>query len=99
MKINIEITEYSSHEELSSKDQELIAIAISQLKTSHSPYSNFSVGASVRLENDKTWGGSNQENSSYPGYKNNKIKIGQCWLLSSTQAPDNKNCLLGLAIR
>lgn len=66
MKINIEITEYSSHEELSSKDQELIAIAISQLKTSHSPYSNFSVGASVRLENDKTWGGSNQENSSYP---------------------------------
>jgi len=66
MNINIKITEYSSHKELSSKDQELVAIAISQLKTSHSPYSNFSVGASVRLENDVIWGGSNQENSSYP---------------------------------
>tara|TARA_B100000767_G_C19757305_1_gene533538 strand:+ start:1309 stop:1779 length:471 start_codon:yes stop_codon:yes gene_type:complete len=66
MNINIEITEHSSHEELSSKDQELVTIAINQLKTSHSPYSSFSVGASVRLENDDTWGGSNQENSSYP---------------------------------
>tara|TARA_Y100000389_G_C17413084_1_gene492082 strand:+ start:189 stop:659 length:471 start_codon:yes stop_codon:yes gene_type:complete len=66
MKITIEAKEYSSHEELSKKDQDLISFAIKHLDNSHSPYSNFKVGAAVRLENGKIWGGSNQENSSFP---------------------------------
>ena len=66
MKITIESSEYSSHKELSEKDQDLISFAIKHLNTSHSPYSNFKVGAALRLENGKIWGGSNQENSSFP---------------------------------
>ena len=66
MKITIESNEYSSHKDLSEKDQDLISFAIKHLNTSHSPYSNFKVGAAVRLQNGKICGGSNQENSSFP---------------------------------
>ncbi len=84
MNINIELTEHSSHEELSLKDQGLIALAINQLQTSHSPYSNFRVGAAVSLENGDSWGGSNQENSSYPvGICAERVALS----VASTQSP------------
>ena len=34
-------------------------------KTSYSPYSNFKVGAAVRMSNGKVFTGSNQENAAY----------------------------------
>lgn len=56
---------YSSIKELSKKDQALLALAKKSLKDSYSPYSNFKVGAAIRLKNGKLLGGSNQENAAY----------------------------------
>jgi len=52
--------------ELSKKDQQLLNKAKKALDNSYSPYSNFQVGAAVRLKNGKTFSGSNQENAAYP---------------------------------
>ncbi len=52
--------------ELEEAGQKLLALAKKSLKHSHSPYSNFKVGAAVLLENGKMLGGSNQENAAYP---------------------------------
>ncbi len=55
-----------SMESLSMDDQELIKEAIEQLDIAYAPYSDFNVGASVRLSNGASFQGSNQENASYP---------------------------------
>ena len=57
---------YSNSEELSAEDRELLYKAIDQLDTAYAPYSNFHVGASVRLTTDEIFVGSNQENASFP---------------------------------
>lgn len=49
---------------------EIEAAAIKAAKGAYSPYSNFSVGAAVRLSNNEIVAASNQENASYP--------LGQC---------------------
>lgn len=59
-------TEYSSIDELSKEDSRLVNLAIEAQKGSYSPYSNFSVGAAVLLENGEIIQGSNQENGAYP---------------------------------
>jgi len=59
-------TEYSSIDELSKEDSRLVNLAIEAQKGSYSPYSNFSVGAVVLLENGEIIQGSNQENGAYP---------------------------------
>jgi len=59
-------TEYSSIDELSKEDSRLVSLAIEAQKGSYSPYSNFSVGAAVLLENGEIIQGSNQENGAYP---------------------------------
>ena len=46
-------------------DTELIELAKNATKTSYSPYSNFKVGAAVRMANGKVFTGSNQENAAY----------------------------------
>ncbi|MBK7007357.1 MAG: cytidine deaminase [Saprospiraceae bacterium] len=51
---------------LSEGDQNAIQEAIRQLDLSYSPYSGFSVGAGIELEDGSIIGGSNQENASYP---------------------------------
>jgi len=53
-------------EELPPKEKELLALAKKALDNSHSPYSNFKVGAAVLLENGATLGSSNYENAAYP---------------------------------
>lgn len=53
-------------EELSATDKALVTAAKSACSTSYSPYSHFSVGAAVALENGEIICGSNQENASYP---------------------------------
>ena len=57
---------FDSWEELSIKDKELIAKAYSICEKAYAPYSKFSVGASVLLENGEVILGNNQENIAYP---------------------------------
>lgn len=64
--LTITYEEYSSFDELNAPDQELCNEAIKAMATSHSPYSQFRVGAAVKLQSGKIVYGSNQENVAYP---------------------------------
>ena len=52
--------------ELDDAERDLIEKAKQATFRSYAPYSNFSVGAALMLENGKTLTGSNQENCAYP---------------------------------
>ena len=54
------------YDELSAPDKELIEAAKKATKTSYAPYSNFKVGAAVRLQDKTIVCGSNQENAAFP---------------------------------
>lgn len=54
------------YEELSIEDKELIDAAKKATETSYAPYSNFRVGAAVRLKDNTIVCGSNQENAAFP---------------------------------
>ena len=62
----INYQEYDSPAEMSAEDQELVAAAHEARKGSYSPYSNFQVGAALRLVNGLIVKGANQENAAYP---------------------------------
>lgn len=64
--LTISYEEYSSIDELNAFDKNLCQEAINAMANSHSPYSEFRVGAAVRLESGKIVYGSNQENVAYP---------------------------------
>jgi cytidine deaminase len=64
--IKIAFNEYASLSELPQADQALCLEAVKALEASHSPYSNFSVGAALRLQSGRILYGSNQENAAYP---------------------------------
>jgi cytidine deaminase len=64
--IKIKFKEYASIDELSDADKALCLEATEALKTSHSPYSKFRVGAAMRLQSGKILHASNQENVAYP---------------------------------
>lgn len=55
-----------SHEELSPEDKSLVAASKTATNGSYSPYSQFSVGAAIRMNDGSVYTGSNQENISYP---------------------------------
>lgn len=59
-------TFYPKGEGLSSEDFDLIEQAKAATQTSYAPYSNFCVGAALRLENGVVVCGSNQENAASP---------------------------------
>ena len=52
-KIEIEIDEFTGLAEINSQDRELVEEAMEASKDSYSPYSNFRVGAAVRLKSGK----------------------------------------------
>lgn len=52
-------------EELNANDKELVELAKEATHTSYSPFSHFSVGAAIELDNGKIVLGSNQENASF----------------------------------
>lgn len=60
---HINIYQYN---ELKEADRILIDAAKEASKKSYAPYSHFSVGAAVRLEDNSILTGSNQENAAYP---------------------------------
>lgn len=53
-------------EDFSSEDRELINAARAATSGSYAPYSHFSVGAAVRLDDGTIVTGNNQENAAYP---------------------------------
>ncbi len=59
-------TEALRYEELSAEEQRLVDAAREATLRSYAPYSHFSVGAAVLLENGETVSGTNQENAVYP---------------------------------
>ena len=65
-KITINYREYNHWNELNSEDIELIENAFKVSLDAYAPYSNFHVGASLRMEDSSIILGSNQENIAYP---------------------------------
>lgn len=63
--IKSEVCIYQEHE-LTPEDLELIEAAKRATTNSYSPYSQFKVGAALRLQDGTIATGSNQENASYP---------------------------------
>jgi len=57
---------FSTPEELSPEDQELLATAGNALPNAYAPYSNFQVAAAARLEDGTVVAGWNTENAAYP---------------------------------
>lgn len=55
-----------SYDELSDADKAVVDAARAATANSYAVYSNFSVGAAVRLGNGTVVSGSNQENAAYP---------------------------------
>lgn len=64
--LKITYTEYAELQEMSEADQELVKKAVEATKGSYAPYSNFNVGAAVKLSNGEVVTGANQENNAYP---------------------------------
>ncbi len=65
-KIGIDYMEVNSTDGLGSDDIKIIKKARSAARKAYAPYSGFSVGAAVLLENNEIITGSNQENAAYP---------------------------------
>ncbi|WP_299434405.1 cytidine deaminase [uncultured Maribacter sp.] len=65
-KVSFDISVFSSINELENRDKKLMKRAIEARKNAYSPYSNFTVGAAVLLENGEIVLGNNQENAAYP---------------------------------
>lgn len=63
--LRILVEEYDSVEELMEGDRKLVLSAREASKNAYAPYSNFHVGAALRLENGMVFKGNNQENASF----------------------------------
>jgi cytidine deaminase len=63
---SFEVLIYKDVRELPKADQELMEAALIAKKGAYAPYSEFHVGAAVRMANGEIVFGSNQENASYP---------------------------------
>lgn len=65
-KITADFTIFESSDELSSIQKELLLKAIEIRDQAYAPYSQFSVGAAVLMQNGEIFTGNNQENAAYP---------------------------------
>jgi len=63
--IDTVITEVT-FDELTEKERDLVRLARQATYRSYSPYSHFSVGAAIQLDNGEIICGSNQENAAFP---------------------------------
>ncbi len=66
MEIRINIGEAAKPENLSEKEQQVIAEALQAAHNAYAPYSGFKVGAALLLDNGELVRGNNQENAAYP---------------------------------
>ena len=62
----VRLYEYDQIEDLSEKQALLVNSAIKAARDAYAPYSEYHVGAAVRLANGEIVIGSNQENAAYP---------------------------------
>ncbi len=91
--INYLMSQYS---ELDADDRELVDKAMQMTEASYAPYSNFHVGAALRLENGVIVGGCNQENAVYPaGLCAERVAV----FSSQAQYPNTKILSLAIAAR
>lgn len=82
--------------ELSSEDRALVDKAMQMTETSYAPYSNFHVGAALRLKNGVVVGGCNQENAVYPaGLCAERVAM----FSSQAQYPDTPIMSIAIAAR
>ena len=99
MKQNKQLTiNYSMYElaELTPDDRELVEKAMQMTEASYAPYSNFHVGAALRLENGVVVGGCNQENAVYPaGLCAERVAV----FSSQAQYPNTKIISLAISAR
>ena len=65
-KLSFTINIYEDLSELSPEDRDLLSKAVASKAKAYAPYSNFRVGAAVRLKDGTVILGNNQENVSYP---------------------------------
>lgn len=63
--LTIDYTE-TTKDQLGSEDIELLEKAVKAAGSAYAPYSQFRVGAAVRLDNGQVLCGNNQENASFP---------------------------------
>lgn len=66
IEISTSATLFNDVSELSSEDKMLMDKAVEARKKAYAPYSKFSVGAAILLENNEIILGNNQENAAYP---------------------------------
>lgn len=64
--ISTNFTIFESPEELPEADKELLLQAVAVRESAYAPYSGFKVGASVLMDNNDVFTGTNQENAAYP---------------------------------
>jgi cytidine deaminase len=64
--IKIAYQEFEAPEQMEAHDRKLVEAAIEAMSGSYAPYSNFNVGAAVRMGNGEIVTGSNQENAASP---------------------------------
>lgn len=65
-KISFSYTEYEKIEELAAGDRELVLSAREAALKAYAPYSEFRVGAAIRLESGNVIKGANVENAAFP---------------------------------
>ncbi|GAA5035589.1 cytidine deaminase [Marivirga lumbricoides] len=87
LNINIPYQKFASFEDLPEKHQILWKEALEARKSSYSPYSNFTVGSAIELENGEIITGTNQENAAFPaGLCAERVAMYR----SGIQAPEQK---------
>ena len=64
--ITTSFLEYENLNELDASSQKMMQLAVQARKKAYAPYSKFTVGCAILLDNDKVVEGSNQENAAYP---------------------------------
>lgn len=64
--LEINYEEFCCIDELETGDKALAQAAVEAIKGSYAPYSNFNVGAAVRMSDGRVFTGANQENAAYP---------------------------------
>lgn len=95
IELNLKLT-LADVSELSAEDKELVELAKKATEDSYAPYSNFHVGAALRLKNGVVITGCNQENSVYPlGLCAERVTI----FSSQAQYPDTPILALAIAAR
>lgn len=66
VELKISFEEYANSSELNKEDQVLLMSAIESVDKAYAPYSQYYVGAALKLKNGEIVQGNNQENVAYP---------------------------------